>query len=92
MSELAHVEVIIQGQVQGVFFRAFASRIAKSLGLKGYVRNLPNGLVEVRAEGNRGKLEELVNQLHMGPPESLVEKVDAKWSEFSGQYVNFEIK
>jgi acylphosphatase len=92
MSDLAHVEILIEGQVQGVFFRSFTSRLAKSLGLKGYVRNISHGGVEVHAEGSRGKLEELVNHLYSGPPEALVEKVEPKWSAFTGQFTNFDIK
>jgi acylphosphatase len=92
MSELSHVEAMVGGEVQGVFFRAFTSRIAKKLGLRGFVHNLPYGSVEIVAEGPREKLEEFVAELHKGPPEALVEKVDIKWSEFTGQFSNFEIK
>lgn len=92
MPELGHVEVQVSGEVQGVFFRAFTSRIAKSLNLRGYVRNLPHGIVEVVAEGHKDKLEEFINQLYAGPPEALVDKVDTKWSDFTGQFVHFEVK
>lgn len=92
MPELAHVSATIHGQVQGVFYRAFTSRLAKSLGLRGYVRNLPRlNAVEVRAEGDKEKLEELVRQLEVGPPESLVEKMEVNWSAFTGQFANFEV-
>ena len=94
MAELAHVTALVSGQVQGVFYRAFTTRVAKSLGLRGYVRNLPpqTHSVEVVAEGEKSKLEELVRQLEGGPPEALVEKVDVKWSDFTGEFVNFEIR
>jgi acylphosphatase len=94
MSDLSHMSATVTGQVQGVFYRAFTSRVAKSLGLRGYVRNLPPQMhaVEVVAEGEKSKLEELVRQLEGGPPESLVEKVDVKWSDFTGEHVNFEIR
>ena len=92
MSELAYFSATIYGHVQGVFYRAFTSRVAKALGLKGYVRNLPKpGVVEVHAEGSKEKLEELIKQLEAGPPESLVEKIDVKWSEFTGKFSNFEV-
>lgn len=91
MSELAYLSATIYGHVQGVFYRAFTSRVAKALGLKGYVRNLPqSGVVEVHAEGSKEKLEELIKQLEVGPPEALVEKIDVKWSEFTGKFSNFE--
>ena len=92
MSELSHVAVIVHGHVQGVFYRVFVSRVAKSLGMRGYVQNLPRGGVEIKAEGDKAKLEELVRQLELGPPEALVEKVDVQWSEFTGQFVKFEVR
>lgn len=93
MSELAYVTATIYGQVQGVFYRAFTSRVAKSLGLRGYARNLPrSGAVEIHAEGEKEKLEELIRQLEVGPPEALVEKIEVNWSQFTGQFVNFEVR
>ncbi len=94
MSELSHVSATVTGHVQGVYYRAFTSRVAKTLGLRGYVRNLtyPSQAVEVVAEGEKSKLEEMVSKLEEGPPESLVEKVDVKWSDFTGEHVNFEIR
>ena len=93
MPELCSVSTVVYGKVQGVFYRAYTSRIAKSLGLKGYVRNLPQlNAVEVQAEGYKDKLEQLVSQLEIGPPESLVENIETKWSEYTGQFVTFEIR
>ena len=58
MADLASVRVVVYGYVQGVFFRAFASRQATKLGLSGYARNLPTEeAVEVQAEGERKQLE-----------------------------------
>jgi acylphosphatase len=92
MSDLSHAEITVHGQVQGVFFRMFTSRLANSLGLKGYVNNTRQGTVEVHVEGSRGKIEELINHLHSGPPEALVETVDTKWTAYTGQFANFEIR
>jgi len=92
MSELAGVQVIVYGYVQGVYFRAFTSRAAKVLGLKGYTRNLPEGYVEVRAEGSRQQLEKLVKQLEIGPPEAVVEKLEVNWLPYTGIFPNFEIR
>ena len=94
MSELAHMSVTVTGHVQGVFYRAFTSRLAKSLGLRGFVHNLPTQTHAVRvvAEGKKDKLEELLRQLDGGPPESLVENIDVEWSDFTGEFVNFEIR
>lgn len=92
MPKLASVKAVVHGHVQGVFFRAYVSKSAKVLSLKGYVRNLPGGRVEVRAEGNREDLERLVKQLEIGPPEAVVEKVEANWSDYTGLFGNFEIR
>ena len=93
MTELASVQAIVCGYVQGVFFRAFVSRRATALGLTGYVYNLPGGeAVEVNAEGERKKLEELISYLKVGPPAAKVEKVVTSWSEYTGDYSNFNIK
>ena len=92
MSDLASVQAIVYGRVQGVFFRAFAAREAKELGLTGYVRNLPGEAVEVQAEGERKQLEVLIDCLKVGPPPAKVEKVVTSWSEYTGRYSNFSIR
>ena len=93
MVELAYLSATIYGHVQGVFYRAFASRIAKALNLKGYVRNIPrSGIVEIHVEGDKEKLEALIKQLEVGPPEALVEKIEVNWSEFTGKFANFEVR
>lgn len=93
MPELAYLTATVYGHVKGVYYRAFTSRVAKSLGLRGYVRNMPQmSAVEIHVEGNKEKLEELIRQLEVGPPESLVEHIDIKWSAFTGQFSNFETR
>ena len=93
MADLASVRVIVYGYVQGVFFRAFASRRARELGLTGYVRNLPGReAVEVQAEGERNQLEKLIDYLKLGPPAARVEKVITKWSKYTGSYPAFGIR
>ena len=93
MTDLVSVQVIVYGYVQGVFFRAFASRRATELGLTGYVRNLPGWeAVEVNAEGERKQLEELISYLKGGPPAAKVEKVVTNWSEHTGSYSRFSIR
>ena len=90
--DLAAVRVLIYGDVQGVYFRAFVAQRARGLGLKGHVRNLPRGdSVEVVAEGERSRLEELITYLNVGPPAARVERVVTDWSEPSGRYTEFGI-
>ncbi len=92
-TDLAAVRVIVYGDVQGVFYRAFAAQKAKGLGLKGYVSNLPRrDSVEIVAEGERKRLEELVTYLNVGPPAARVERVITNWSEHSGRYTEFSVK
>jgi acylphosphatase len=91
MADLASMEATVSGRVQGVFFRAFVQRRARELGLKGYTRNLPNGSVEVRAEGEKDKLEKLVEYLRSGPPAARVDEVRTTWGEYSGNYREFMV-
>ncbi len=92
-TNLASVRAIVYGRVQGVFFRAFTSGCAKELGLTGNVRNLPDGkAVEVQAEGERDKLERLIDYLKVGPPGARVERVETNWSEYTGGFSNFKIR
>jgi len=93
MADLASVRVIVYGYVQGVFFRDFASRRARELGLTGYVRNLRDiEAVEVQAEGERKQLEKLIGYLKVGPPTARVTKVVTNWSEYTGSYSGFRIR
>lgn len=83
----------MHGRVQGVFFRAFVVNKAKESGLTGYVRNLPGGEdVEVLAEGDKEKLEQIAEQLKIGPPAARVDKIDIHWSKPKGEYSGFIIR
>jgi acylphosphatase len=85
------VHVVIRGRVQGVGFRWFAQREARGLGLTGFVRNLADGAVEVEAEGDRARLERLVEALREGPRAAHVTGVQVRWSEGSARHRAFEI-
>jgi acylphosphatase len=75
---------VISGRVQGVGFRYFTARRARRLGLAGFVRNLPDGRVEVEALGDPGVLQEFVAALRQGPPGASVRDVTVDWQEASG--------
>jgi len=93
MVNRASFQAIIHGHVQGVFFRAFILEKATELGLTGFARNLPSGRdIEIQAEGDRDKLERLIEQLRSGPPSARVEEVTIKWSGYSNKYSNFKIR
>ncbi len=92
MNEKSSLLALIQGRVQGVFFRAFVLEKAKLLGLDGYVRNLPNGQVEVRAEGVKTNLDKLIEYLKVGPPAAQVDDVKIQWLKYKGRYSRFIIQ
>jgi len=88
---MAFVRAIVQGRVQGVGYRWFARDAAQRLGLKGFVRNLPGGDVEVQAVGDRAVLERLVGQLYRGPGFGYVTDVVCEWSEEGPNFTDFRI-
>lgn len=93
MGELRSLRATAHGRVQGVFFRESTRQRAEQLGLTGYARNLPDHrTVEVTAEGEEGKLEELVEFLKMGPPAARVDSVETEWGPYTGKYVGFSTR
>ena len=87
----ARAYIRVYGRVQGVGYRFFTERYAKILGLKGYVRNLSDGSVEVVVEGDRIKIEELIEKLKKGPLLARVERVDVRWEKPKGDFLTFTI-
>ncbi|MEM3677823.1 MAG: acylphosphatase [Candidatus Bathyarchaeia archaeon] len=85
------IHIYISGQVQGVFFRYETRRVAKELGVSGWVRNLPDGRVEVVAEGEEEPLEKLIQFCRRGPPAARVTNVEVKYEEPKGENRNFII-
>ena len=92
MADMASLEAIVQGRVQGVFYRAYVEELAERLNLTGYVCNRPGGAVEVVAEGEKPKLEKLVEYLGIGPPAARVNEVLTTWGEYSGGFSSFRVK
>jgi acylphosphatase len=89
--ENLRMHLFVSGRVQGVFFRDNTQRWASALGLTGWVRNLPDGRVEVLVEGGKDSVEGLISRLKQGPPMSRVEKVDITKEEFTGEFTDFRI-
>lgn len=89
---MQRVHLIARGRVQGVYFRASARDRARQLGLSGWVRNCPDGSVEVLAEGERVRLEQLVVWCRGGPPGAVVTALDVKWQEASGEFTGFVVR
>jgi acylphosphatase len=88
---LKQVHLIVRGRVQGVFFRAATQREARRLGLTGWVRNRPDGSVEVTAEGDEGSVRQLLMWAEKGPSAARVEDVQTRWRAYSGDFPDFRI-
>lgn len=83
---------IVRGRVQGVGFRYCTAREARALGVRGAVRNTPQGSVEVHAEGSLAALESLAAWLRRGPPGAHVQAVDIAWEPPAGTRTGFEVE
>ena len=84
--------LIISGRVQGVFYRAGCQEVAQSYNLKGWVKNLSTGQVEVLAQGEKEKIEKLIEWCKKGPPHADVRDVDVMWENLSRTFPRFEVK
>ena len=89
---MQRVHIIVHGSVQGVFFRSNTRKMALSLGLKGYVKNMADESVEVVAEGPEEKIKELIEFCKKGPEAAEVKKVDVEMDKASGEFENFEVR
>jgi acylphosphatase len=83
--------VIIEGRVQGVFFRASTRDEARKLGISGWVRNLPNGDVEGLFEGDKSTVTRMLAWCYKGPPYAAVHKVNVSYEPFVGDQVGFQV-
>jgi len=88
---MARAEVLYSGYVQGVGFRFTARSTAAGYAITGYVRNLPDGRVEVVAEGERAEVEAFLGELAsvMG---QYVDKAQANWTEGTGEFRGFTVR
>ncbi|NMT64806.1 acylphosphatase [Marinobacter orientalis] len=82
----------ISGKVQGVYYRASAAEKAEELGVTGYAKNLPDGRVEVIAEGPQTALASLQRWCNDGPPAADVDRVDATEGPATGEFTGFETR
>lgn len=81
----------IRGRVQGVGYRYFTHEAAMQLGLRGYVRNLWNGDVEVVVEGPRALIDRLIQMLWEGPSMARVDDISIDWDEARG-FTGFSVR
>lgn len=91
MSGNQQLHAIVRGRVQGVYFRQTTYQVASNLGIKGKVRNLPDGTVEITAEAERGALDHLLDWARVGPPGARVDDVEVEWRAATGEFDGFYI-
>jgi acylphosphatase len=86
------VHLHASGLVQGVYFRQYTKQKAKSLGVFGWVRNLPDGRVEAVFEGEETQVKELVEICQKGPSKARVDHLEVAWEAFSGEFDGFYVR
>ncbi len=89
--ELTTVHIIVKGTVQGVGFRYYTCRLASSLGLTGFVKNLASGEVEIEAEGEKRNVRELIRDLQTKNMAEYISELKIEWSAYRNKYQDFII-
>lgn len=92
MSLPRRVHARIEGRVQGVFYRQSTADAAKALGLEGWVRNLPDGSVELEAQGPADEVQALLDWCRRGPPQAEVTAVIVRDATPEGGGGTFEVR
>ena len=91
MEEEKRIEIKVLGMVQGVFFRTTTRDVASKLSLKGTVRNMRDGSVEIIAEGTEERLNRLISFAKQGPPSAKVYDIQIIWKQAKGDLSYFKI-
>jgi len=89
--EKVRARVIIQGRVQGVFFRHHTQEMAFRLGVRGWVKNRRDGSVEAVFEGDREQVDPIIQWCHRGPLEALVKNVSVTWETYTSEFDDFSV-
>lgn len=84
--------IFLSGRVQGVGFRHFTKTKARSLGIKGWVRNLPDGRVEAVLEGDEKLVDQLIEKCKKGPRSAYVQSIDVEEEKSDESYTSFDVK
>ncbi len=90
-SEKVRAHIYVSGRVQGVYYRKNAKRSALSLGLTGWVRNLPDRRVEAVTEGERARVDDFLGWCREGPSMAIVRGLEVVWEEATGEFSTFRI-
>ena len=88
----ARAHVVVSGRVQGVFFRSETQDEANRRNLSGWVRNLPDGRVEAVFEGEKDRVDSLIEFCRRGPLGARVTRVEVTWSDYTGEFKSFNIR
>lgn len=91
MEEKVRAHVVISGIVQGVFFRVETQQAAQKYGVNGWVRNRRDGTVEAVIEGERSRVESMLDWCRTGPPRAVVDNVAVEWEEHTGEMADFRV-
>ena len=89
--EKTRAHVFIRGKVQGVYFRQKTKQVATEHRVTGWVCNLPDGRVEAVFEGDKTDVNDVIEWCHVGPANSRVDDVDARFEKYSGEFSSFTI-
>ena len=92
MKEPSEAVVVVSGRVQGVFFRASTRDVAVRFGVRGFVRNLPDGRVEAVLQGDRAAVDRVVAFMREGPPGAHVEEADVQWRPATEAFDGFSVR
>ena len=87
---MKRITIKVYGLVQGVFFRYTTRKVARKLGLTGYVKNLNDGSVYIEAEGSEDKLKELLKFAKIGPNSARVDSVEYEYKKAQYKYKGFD--
>ena len=89
---MKRIRAVVTGRVQGVWYRAHTQQQAMALGLEGYVRNLPDGTVEIVAQGTEERIDALLDWARVGPPRARVDEVRVSpWTQ-DDELESFEVR
>jgi len=84
--------VVVEGRVQGVFFRHHTQEMAYTLGVNGWVKNRRDGSVEALFEGDRKKVDQIIQWCNRGPSEARVTNVHTTWEDYTGEFEDFSVR
>jgi acylphosphatase len=91
MSKLVNCKVIFKGTVQGVGFRYTVREISRMFSVTGYIKNLMNGDVELRVEGDEDTIKEFIKEIQK-EMEDYISETETNWGEYKGEFKDFSIR